>query len=90
MVICPTGRKPQIVTVSSGSISHWTAACQPVGKMSLGNSSFSSGRPFGTLIWVVSCVLQASSEKPKESECGLILRPCTCAPRHLGLVGKRA
>ena len=42
IAIWPTGPQPQIATVSVGSMSHCTAACQPVGKMSQRNSSFSS------------------------------------------------
>ena len=34
IAIWPTGPQPQTATVSVGWMSHWTAACQPVGKMS--------------------------------------------------------
>ena len=34
IAIWPTGPQPQIATVSVGWMSHWTAPCQPVGKMS--------------------------------------------------------
>ena len=54
IAICPTGPQPQIATVSSGWMSHWTAPCHPVGKMSDRNSSRSSGMPSGTLMWVES------------------------------------
>ena len=50
----PTGPAPQIATVSSGSMSHCIAACQPVGKMSPRNSACSSGMPAGTLIGATS------------------------------------
>ena len=55
MVICPTGPQPHMATVSVGWMSHCTAACQPVGKMSPRNSTCSSERPFaGTLMCVLS------------------------------------
>jgi hypothetical protein len=49
IVIWPTGPAPQIATVSVGSMSHCTAACHPVGKISLRNSTFSSSIPSGIL-----------------------------------------
>src|SRR5215213_3538003 len=44
IAIWPTGPQPQIATVSVGWMSHWTAACQPVGKMSPRKRTCSSGR----------------------------------------------
>src|SRR5690348_18072635 len=38
--------RSQIATVSSGWMSHCTAACHPVGRMSLKKRSCSSGIPF--------------------------------------------
>ena len=49
IAIWPTGPAPQIATVSVGSMSHCTAACQPVGKMSPRNSTCSSVSPSGIL-----------------------------------------
>jgi hypothetical protein len=44
MVNCPTGPHPHTATVSPGSMSAFTAAIQPVGKMSERKSTCSSGR----------------------------------------------
>ena len=48
MANCPTGPPPHTATVSVGSMSQATAACQPVGKMSPRNSTCSSLRLSGT------------------------------------------
>ena len=45
----PTGPAPHTATVSPGSMSACSAAMYPVGKMSVRNSTFSSGRCPGTL-----------------------------------------
>ena len=45
MANSPTGPQPQTATVSSGLMSAWTAACQPVGRMSDEEDVRSSARP---------------------------------------------
>ena len=44
----PTGPAPQIAIVSPPLISQCSAPCQPVGKMSVRNSTDSSSMPSGT------------------------------------------
>ena len=43
----PTGPQPQTATVSPGSMSQFSAAIQPVGRMSDRNRTFSSSSPSG-------------------------------------------
>src|SRR3954462_6745338 len=49
MANSPTGPHPQTATVSPGLMSQFSAAMYPVGKMSVRNRTFSSGRWSGTL-----------------------------------------
>ena len=46
----PTGPQPHTATVSPGSMSAFSAAIQPVGKMSDRNSTLSSSMPSGMTI----------------------------------------
>jgi hypothetical protein len=50
MANCPTGPQPQIATISPFSISAFSAAIHPVGKISERNNACSSGMPSGTFI----------------------------------------
>ncbi|MNE47146.1 hypothetical protein D3C80_1415300 [compost metagenome] len=50
MVKRPTGPQPQTTTVSPGSIPAFSAAIQPVGKMSDRKRTRSSSMPSGTTI----------------------------------------
>ncbi len=52
----PTGPAPQIATMSPPLTSAWSAACQPVGRMSVRNSIWSSVMPSGTTIGATSAI----------------------------------
>ena len=56
IAICPTGPAPQIATVSPASICAFSAAIQPVGRMSDRNSTCSSSRSSGTAMGPTSAI----------------------------------
>ena len=50
----PTGPQPHTATTSPGSMSQFSAAIQPVGRMSDRNSTLSSSMPSGITIGPIS------------------------------------
>ena len=52
----PTGPAPQIAMISPPWIWHCSAPCQPVGRMSVRNSRWSSATPSGATITEVSAI----------------------------------